>query len=241
MKKVLISVFTLIFIISMITVVNAASGSVTATASSNQVTKGNTFTVTIAGTADENITGMQASLSYDTAKLSLENKAAGTGFSDLSGSNEIAIASSGNSEVKSGTLYTLTFKVLDTAELGTATINVSGITLALVDGNQAQSNVTATNTSATVEIISDTTTVDGNSTATTPSITDSESNSSTSSSSSNSQSSSSSTNSASSSSSNSSSKKLPQTGAEVGSIIGIAALSIVAVISYVSYIKYKNI
>ena len=65
---------------------------------------------------------MQANLSYDTAKLSLENKAAGTGFSDLSGSNEIAIASSGNSEVKSGTLYILTFKVLDTAELNNIVI-----------------------------------------------------------------------------------------------------------------------
>ena len=63
MKKVLISIFTLIFIISIITVVNAASGSISATPSSNQVTRGNTFTIAVSGTADENITGLQAGLS----------------------------------------------------------------------------------------------------------------------------------------------------------------------------------
>ena len=239
MKKVLISIFTLIFIISMITVVNAASGSITATSSVNQVTKGNTFTVTISGTADENITGMQASLSYDTSKLSLENKSAGAGFSDLSGTNEIAIASSGGSEVKSGTLYTLTFKVLDNAEVGETTINITGVTLALVDSNQSQQNVTAANVSATVKIIADDTTVDNNPTSDTSSTTDN-SDKGTSSSSSSKSSSSSSTSSKSNSDSTSD-KKLPQTGAEVVSIIGIAALSVVAIVSYVSYKKYKNI
>ena len=238
MKKVLISIFTLIFIISMITVVNAASGSISVTASSNQVTRGNTFTVTVSGTADENITGMQASISYDTNKLSLENKSAGTNFSDLSGTNEIAIASSGNSDVKSGTLYTLTFKVLDTADLGETTISVTGATLALVNGSQAQENVIASDQSAKVTIISDTTTVSGEeetNAETTKTTTPSSKKS-------NSSSKSTSSKSSSKSSSNSSSKKtLPQTGVEVVSVIGIAVLSFVAIISYVSYRKYKNI
>ncbi len=238
MKKVLVSIFTLIFIISMITVVNAASGSISVTASSNQVTRGNTFTVTVSGTADENITGMQASISYDTNKLSLENKSAGTNFSDLSGTNEIAIASSGNSDVKSGTLYTLTFKVLDTADLGETTISVTGATLALVNGSQAQENVMASDQSAKVTIISDTTTVSGEeetNAETTKTTTPSSKKS-------NSSSKSTSSKSSSKSSSNSSSKKtLPQTGVEVVSVIGIAVLSFVAIISYVSYRKYKNI
>ena len=238
MKKVLVSIFTLIFIISMITVVNAASGSISVTASSNQVTRGNTFTVTVSGTADENITGMQASISYDTNKLSLENKSAGTNFSDLSGTNEIAIASSGNSDVKSGTLYTLTFKVLDTADLGETTISVTGATLALVNGSQAQENVMASDQSAKVTIISDTTTVSGEeeTNAETTKITTPSSKKS------NSSSKSTSSKSSSKSSSNSSSKKtLPQTGVEVVSVIGIAVLSFVAIISYVSYRKFKNI
>ena len=238
MKKGLVSIFTLIFIISMITVVNAASGSISVTASSNQVTRGNTFTVTVSGTADENITGMQASISYDTNKLSLENKSAGTNFSDLSGTNEIAIASSGNSDVKSGTLYTLTFKVLDTADLGETTISVTGATLALVNGSQAQENVMASDQSAKVTIISDTTTVSGEeetNAETTKTTTPSSKKS-------NSSSKSTSSKSSSKSSSNSSSKKtLPQTGVEVVSVIGIAVLSFVAIISYVSYRKYKNI
>lgn len=230
MKKFLISIFILMFIISMVTVVNAASGSISVTSSSNQVTRGNTFTVTVSGTADENITGMQASLSYDTSKLSLESKSAGTNFSDLSGNNEIAIASSGNSDIKSGTLYTLTFKVLDTADLGETTISVTGATLALVNGNQAQENIIVTDSSTKVTVVADETTVDSGDTTKTTTTTPS----------SKTKSSSKSTSSKSSSSS-SSSKKLPQTGVEVVSIIGIVALSTVAIISYVSYKKYKNI
>ena len=162
MKKVLISIFTLIFIISMITVVNAASGSISVTASSNQVVKGNTFTVTVAGTADENITALQSALSYDNTKLSLETKAAGTGFTDASGSNsEIAILSTDNNSLtKSGTLYTLTFKVLDTAEEGDTTISVTSATLALVNDSQTQENVSVADGSAIVTIKADTTTAD---------------------------------------------------------------------------------
>ena len=241
MKKVLISIFTLIFIISMITVVNAASGSISATASSNQVTRGNTFIVTVSGTADENITGMQASLSYDTSKLSLESKSAGTGFSDLSGTNEIAIASTGSSVTKSGTLYTLTFKVLDTAELGETTISISSPTLALLNSSETQENVTVSNSSATVTIIEDTTTVSGDTEKSTTDSTTGKTKKSSSSSKSKSSSSSKSTSSKSTSTNNASTKKLPQTGVEVISIVGIAGLTIVAVVSYLAYKRYKNI
>lgn len=237
MKKVLISIFTLIFIISMITVVNAASGSISVTASSNQVVKGNTFTITVAGTADENITALQAALSFDTTKLSLDSKKSGTGFTDASGSDsEIAILSTDNNSLsKSGTLYTLTFKVLDTATEGDTTINVTSATLALVNESQTQENVSVADGSATITIKSDITTADKDNTegtekeegTKTPSSTKKDNNKSSSSSSSNA----------------SSSKKttLPQTGVEVISVIVMAALSVFAVISYILYKKYKNI
>lgn len=236
MKKVLISIFTLIFIISMIITVNAASGSISLTASANQVVKGNTFTVTVAGTADENITGLQAALSYDTTKLSLEDRTPVTGFGDISGETEIAITSNTDSSLtKSGTLYTLTFKVLDTAEEGDTTISVTSATLALVNDSQTQENVSVADGSATVTIKADTTTADKNNTeetekeevTKTPSSTNNDSSKS----------------SSSSNSSASSSKKttLPQTGVEVVSVIIMAALSIFAVISYALYKKYKNI
>lgn len=237
MKKVLISIFIFIFIMSMITVVNAATGSISLSASANQVVKGNTFTVTLTGTADENITGFQSALSFDTTKISLEDKVVGTGFSDLSGSNsEIAIASATNDTLATtGTLYTLTFKVLDTAEEGETTINVTGAQLALLNDGQEQEDVTVEDQKVTITIKSDDTTVGGNNTVDT--------NNSSNGSNSNKNTNTSSNHSTSNTSSNSGNKttKLPQTGAEVTSIIAIAILSVFAVISYISYKKYKNI
>ena len=72
MKKFLISILAFIFIISAVNAVNAASGNINLSASSDTVVKGKTFTVTLAGTADNNITGLQSTLSYDTTKLSIE-------------------------------------------------------------------------------------------------------------------------------------------------------------------------
>ena len=91
MKKVLISILTLtlIFVSSMITTVYAATGSITLGSNTDEVIQGKTFTVTIIGTADNNITGIEATLSYDENKLAIEDKKAGTGFSDLSTGNQI--------------------------------------------------------------------------------------------------------------------------------------------------------
>lgn len=247
MKKVLISIFTFIFIMSMITVVNAAVGSISLSSSTNQVVKGNTFTVTLTATADENITGLEAALSFDTTKLSLEDKAAGTGFSDLSGSDsEIAIASTNNDTLAtSGTLYTLTFRVLETAEDGETTINVTNAQLALLNDSQVQENVSVANQSVTITVRDDDTTVgnddnnnnvqdDGNNGA----ISGVDDNNS-----SNGGNNNSNRNNSSNGSNNSDNQttRLPQTGSEVGSIIAIAILSVFAVVSYTSYKKYKNI
>ena len=237
-KLVLISLLALIFVASMLTTVNAASGSISVASSASQVVKGKTFTVTIAGTADQNITALQAALSFDTSKLSLESKTAGTGFTDSSGSDsEIAILSTDNNSLsKSGTLYTLTFKVLDTAEVGETTVKISNAKLAIVNEG-TQENVTVADGTATVTIKSDDTTIDNK---------DNNTNSSDNNTSTNGTSNSSNKNSNSGSSSSSSSKsskktKLPQTGVETISVVAIAGLTVFAVISYVAYKKYKNI
>ena len=65
MKKILISLLSIIFIISMITSVYAATGSIKSGASADSVIKGKTFTVTLAGTADSPIDGMYTKFSYD--------------------------------------------------------------------------------------------------------------------------------------------------------------------------------
>lgn len=237
-KLVLISLLALIFVASMLTTVNAASGSISVASSASQVVKGKTFTVTIAGTADQNITALQAALSFDTSKLSLESKTAGTGFTDSSGSDsEIAILSTDNNSLsKSGTLYTLTFKVLDTAEVGETTVKISNAKLAIVNEG-TQENVTVADGTATVTIKSDDTTIDNKDNNTNSSDNNTSTNGT-----SNSSNKSSNSGSSSSSSSNSSKKtKLPQTGVETISVVAIAGLTVFAVISYVAYKKYKNI
>lgn len=237
-KLVLISLLALIFVASMLTTVNAASGSISVASSTSQVVKGKTFTVTITGTADQNITALQAALSFDTSKLSLESKTAGTGFTDSSGSDsEIAILSTDNNSLsKSGTLYTLTFKVLDTAEVGETTVKISNAKLAIVNEG-TQENVTVADGTATVTIKSDDTTIDNKDNNTNSSDNNTSTNGTSNSSNKNSNSGSSS-----SSSSNSSKKtKLPQTGVETISVVAIAGLTVFAVISYVAYKKYKNI
>lgn len=236
MKKILVSLFTLIFIISMITTVYAATGNINLGASSDTVEKGKTFTVTIAGTADNNITGMQATLSYDTNKLTIENKAPGSNFSEASGSDsEIAILSSGNTVSKSGTLYTITFKVLDNAAEGDARISVTNATLALVNENSEQENAKVADETVTVDIKASTSSGDnqGNtagdqqgSNTKTPSNTSNSGNKSTTSKSNN---------------TTKKSKKLPQTGIETVSILVMMALGIISIVSYVSYKRYKNI
>ena len=238
-KLVLISLLALIFVASMLTTVNAASGSISVASSASQVVKGKTFTVTIAGTADQNITALQAALSFDSSKLSLESKTAGTGFTDSSGSDsEIAILSTDNNSLsKSGTLYTLTFKVLDTATEGETTVKVSSATLALINDG-TQENVTVADGTATVTIKSDDTTIDNKDNNNTNL---SDNNTSTNGTSNSSNKSSNSGSSSSSSSNSSKTTKLPQTGVETISVVAIAGLSIFAVISYVAYKKYKNI
>ena len=243
MKKFLISILAFIFIISAVTAVNAASGSINLSASSDTVVKGKTFTVTLVGTADNSITGLQSTLSYDTTKLSIESKSAGANFTDASGSDsEIAILSSGSTVEKSGTLYTITFKVLDTAEEGDVTISVTNATLALVNESSEQENVTVSDDSVTITIKADDTTVDNQGGATTDDDkTQTEEPKNTTTTPSNTTTGNKSTTTKSNSSSKKTTTKLPQTGVEMVSIVAIIALGAISISSYVLYRKYKNI
>lgn len=243
MKKVLVSVLTIIFIVSMISTVYAATtGSISVGASSDSVIKGKTFTVTVAGTAEANIKAMEAKLSYDANKLAIENKSAGQGFSDLSGSNEIAItASSSEGLSKAATLYTITFKVLDNAVEGETTISVTNAVLALLDAENTEElsdevtitikadDTTAGNQGGTTQTPEDTKSDAENTTGNTPSNTTSGDKSNTTSKPS--------TN----NKKNNTTTKLPQTGVESMSVIAIIALGVVAIASFISYRKYKNI
>ena len=247
MKKVLVSILTLFIILSMMTIVYAATGNINLSASSETATQGKTFTVTLAGTADNNITGLQAALSFDATKLAIENKAAGANFTDASGSDsEIAILSSGSTVGQSGTLYTVTFKVLDNAPEGQTTISVTNATLALVNANSEQEDVSVENAEVTVEIKTDQTIVggqdennDGNNDG------NNGENSSNEQAGNNGSNNSGSNNSGNTASTTKTSKnqttKLPQTGVETTSLIAIITLGAISIASYISYKKYKNI
>lgn len=162
MKKKILTVFIIILMVTAIGVVNAATASIAAVSSANQIIKGKTFTITISGTADENITALQSELSFDKAKLSLESKTMGTGFTDASGGdNEIAILSIDNDSLsKSTTLCKLNFKVLDNATDGETTISIKNAKLALVGESQEQTNVDVIDQNVTIEIDTDDTIID---------------------------------------------------------------------------------
>lgn len=133
-EKILIASIVFTLILSIVTMVHAATGTISLVASSNQVERGNTFTVTVNGSADEDITGFQSGLvSYDTSKLALEGRTLGTGFTDMSGDTEMAFLNNGTA-AKEMTICTLTFRVLDSAADGETTITLPNPAIALLSG-----------------------------------------------------------------------------------------------------------
>lgn len=224
MKRILISMLTLFFIISMITTVNATSGSINVSSSSNQVIKGKTFTVTLTGTADLPIDGMYTKFNYDKNALEITSTTAGENYGNNSSEGEILVTNnSSTTSPTSATLYTITFKVLDNANVDSTTISFSESALHLNEEGTVKDSPASID-SVTVNIKSDNTTIDNkDNTTNNSSTTNNASNTNTS------------------KSNSSTTKKLPQTGVEVVSIIAIAVLSVFAVISYTSYKKYRNI
>ena len=138
MKRNIISIIVFILVISMFNIVNAATGSINAGSNVDKVKPGETFTVSVVGTADADITGFQASLQYDKSKLLLDTKNSKVGetFDKVSEIGGIAGAIADASYLsKTGTLYTLVFSVMESAEEGEATLIFSDVKLATTNGN----------------------------------------------------------------------------------------------------------
>lgn len=237
MKKILISLLSIIFIISMFSSVYAATATISSGSSAETVVKGKTFTVTLAGTSDSPIDGMYTKFTYDKNVLSLEAATAGENYGNNSSEGEILVTNNSSSEsLKSATLYTITFKVLDSANVESTTISFSESALHLnVEGTVREEATTIED--VTISIKADDTTADNQGGTTqdteepkneTPSNTNNGNNSSNSGSSSNNK-------------NKTTNKKLPQTGVESTSIIAMVALASVSIASFVSYRKYKNI
>lgn len=230
MKRSLISIIIAILVLSMFSVVNAATASINLGASSNQVKAGEVFTVTIIGTADSNITALQSDLSYDSSKLSIENKTVGTGFYDYSsGNNEISIGIQNTEALsKTTTLYTITFKVLDTASEGETVISFKNVTLAVVNANNEQEEVSVANDSISVDIVKEIS-EDGTGEKEEQTPVDPEDGKQESDEKEN---------------TNDTEKdttKLPQTGIEEVSIVSVVILAVITTLSYIGYRRYKDI
>lgn len=231
MKKILISLLSIIFIISMITTVYAATGSVNLSASADSVFKGKTFTVTVTASGDNNVTGFSSKLSYDKSKLSLESKVASNGFTDVPSGDELnagILSTEGITLSKSVVIYTLTFKVLDNAEVGDTEISLTDIGLGLVNEDSVQEDASASDATVKISIKADDTTFEQEEVDDDDDIDagagdkadsgkeDKKTNT-------------------------GKGNKLPQTGVENTIVIAILSLGIVSIVSYISYKKYNNI
>lgn len=252
MKKITISLLSIIFVISMITCAYAATGTISSGASADTVIKGKTFTVTIAGTADSPIDGMYSKINYDKNVLSLESATAGENYGNNSSDGEILVTNNSSStSSSSATLYTITFKVLDNTNATNTTITFSDSELHLnVDGTV--SNVSTNIANVTVSIKADETTVGGTNTPTddqNPSNGDNGNNSNDGTGNNGStngnkkeENKNVSLNKVSNTNKNTNTtKKLPQTGVESTTLFAIIALAVVGITSFISYRKYKNI
>lgn len=239
MKKVLVSLLTLIFIISMMNTVYALSGKVNAGASTDTVEKGKTFTVTLVGTADSPIDGMYTKFTYDKNVLEMTAVTPGENYGNNSGEGEIFVTnSSSTTSPTSATLCTITFKVLDTANVNSTTISFNESALHLKEGDTDKETEVSIN-NVTVNIKANTSAGDNNNES--KGNTAGEQGNNTKSPSNTSNSGNKSTDTSNSNSTTKKSTKLPQTGIETISILAIISLGIISIISYVSYKRYKNI
>ncbi len=138
MKKQLITILAIILLILGVTFsVNAADATANLKASNNNLNPGETFKVTFEASCEEGINGINAVISYDTDKLEVVSPIAVTDTSKwvkIEGETDLtANILSNGSAVKSGEVFSLTFKVKENAERGTtAKITASEI---YIDGD----------------------------------------------------------------------------------------------------------
>ena len=267
MKKVFISIFTLIFIISMVNYVFAAtSGSVEVRSSSTTIKAGDEITIFVSAADSNNLnavgyTNITITNSQGTDSTSLfEIKSVEKASENVSGN----ISDNGKTyflmnagEFKSSDIFKFNVKALDTVPEGTYNVNINGLvvdnkTNALGIDEQKTTNV-GTKT-VQIKAIKDTTIIDGGDTtpqqdngqeqipSTTPQTDNGqEQTPSTTPQTDNGNGGNSGRIVSTSGDNDSGAKTLPQTGVNYTWIIAIAVLSVSAIVSFVSYKKFKNI
>ena len=209
----------------MVSVVNAATGSLNLATNVDKVKAGEEFTVTIVGTADGKIAGLSAVIEYKEENLEITGSTLGNkkfhDYNDELVENQITIGSSmyGSEEdfFNTGALYTVKFKVKEGVQPGEETITFKNIVLTILnDGNQEDIDVAE----ESIEI-----TIEEEKQEEQPPVEEPDNNQ----------------GQQEPPKDNTSTGKLPQTGVESTSLIAIVLLGVVAIVSYVSYRRYRNI
>ena len=122
----------IMLIISLMNVTYAVSGSVDLRTSASEVKKGETFTVTLVATSEDGINGVDTKYTYDADKLELISGGVvdSTSWSNLGGNSDITVICNSNQSIRNAEIYSIKFKVKDSAPAGAvAKIETTGILL----------------------------------------------------------------------------------------------------------------
>ncbi|MBR3162524.1 MAG: hypothetical protein IKF17_00265 [Clostridia bacterium] len=132
MRKKIISLFLVIALVLLgIGNVQAANTTASLRASSTTVKPGDTFTVTLSATCDDGINGIDTTITYDTQKLDfVSGSVPNSNWASLGTNQDISVICNSTEKITNADIYVLTFKVKETATIGTtATISTGDITL----------------------------------------------------------------------------------------------------------------
>lgn len=127
--KILILIVMLLLTSTLTLTVNATDTIVTLNLDNNQVHVGNTFVVTMNVVCQEGINGLQGTVSYDQTKLELVSLAVAdtTKWVNLGENLNLAVIHNSTETETSADIVKATFRVKDTAELGTTKISIADI------------------------------------------------------------------------------------------------------------------
>ena len=153
-----LKVFTVIMIVILAILfssnVYAATGTVNFVPSTNQVKKGDTFTVTLSASSEDGINGVETKYTYNSEKLEFVsgNVVNSSNWISMGTAPEITIICNSQEKIKNADLYTLTFKVKDSANVGD-TIKVETNEILLDTDAQENSEVNSGAKKAEVTVI----------------------------------------------------------------------------------------
>ena len=143
LKIFIINIMAIIIILMLSSAVSAATGTVEFKPNTNEVKKGEEFTVTLSANSEEGINGLNTSYAYDTEKLELvsEGLVDSAKWTNMETSPNIFIICNSSQSIKSADLYSIRFKVKDNVSAGDKiTIQTTEILLD-TDAQQTDSSI----------------------------------------------------------------------------------------------------